>query len=323
MPAKALRSARTAAHLAIEPRSSQSDASSSVARPLRAQLNAIWQLLKAAHKVGGGPNRPPELLEPVHQLRVLSRRANESIKLFKKMLPAKPVEEMRGLLRRIRKAADEARDLDVMILSLEQNAAAMGSPEDTGATASLVQTLGKSRVQAQERISEAIQLLSRIDFPAKIKRLADELESRAKADSLGAKKLARKALSKSARKFFEAGRADLTQDLKLHQLRIRAKKLRYTMELIAPCFDKKFEKFIALVTLIQELSGDIHDHFAAIEVFTGLREDAPHPHERSYFEGLIQGEMRAHTELKTIFQSVWSVENRKDLHLHIEKYVKP
>ncbi len=45
----------------------------------------------------------------------------------------------------------------------------------------------------------------------------------------------------------------------LHQTRIAAKRLRYTMEIFAPCFAPEFEESISKVRLLQELLGQVHD----------------------------------------------------------------
>jgi hypothetical protein len=46
----------------------------------------------------------------------------------------------------------------------------------------------------------------------------------------------------------------------LHQLRISAKRLRYTLELFRPQFGKTGQRQIERVKAIQEALGDLHDH---------------------------------------------------------------
>jgi CHAD domain-containing protein len=45
----------------------------------------------------------------------------------------------------------------------------------------------------------------------------------------------------------------------LHNMRIAAKRLRYTMELFAPCFGKDFARILGTIEEIQERIGAIHD----------------------------------------------------------------
>jgi hypothetical protein len=52
----------------------------------------------------------------------------------------------------------------------------------------------------------------------------------------------------------------------LHDLRISAKRLRYTLELFRPQFGKAGERQIARVKTIQEILGTLHDHDVRIEL---------------------------------------------------------
>lgn len=69
--------------------------------------------------------------------------------------------------------------------------------------------------------------------------------------------------------------------LELHQMRIAAKRLRYTMELAAPSFGTEFGAAIKQIKSIQELLGTIHD----ADVLT--------PQLRDSLRDLLQGEKRA------------------------------
>jgi CHAD domain-containing protein len=47
--------------------------------------------------------------------------------------------------------------------------------------------------------------------------------------------------------------------LKHHEMRIYAKKLRYTMEAFAPLYKNKLEKEIGTITAFQDVLGEMHD----------------------------------------------------------------
>src|SRR4051812_42557814 len=57
-------------------------------------------------------------IEHVHRLRVATRRAAAALKLYGECLPQKSVRWFKKRLRQIRRAAGEARDLDVLIQRL-------------------------------------------------------------------------------------------------------------------------------------------------------------------------------------------------------------
>jgi hypothetical protein len=55
----------------------------------------------------------------------------------------------------------------------------------------------------------------------------------------------------------------------LHDMRISAKRLRYTLELFRPQFGKAGERQIERVKMIQELLGSLHDHDVRIDLIGG------------------------------------------------------
>ena len=88
-------------------------------RALDMRLGLVWHYLPRA------ADKPAET-ENVHQLRVATRRAMAAMQIFDTLLPRK-----RGLwwnkqLKRVRQAAGQARDLDVLAERLRQKAGADG-----------------------------------------------------------------------------------------------------------------------------------------------------------------------------------------------------
>ncbi len=59
----------------------------------------------------------------------------------------------------------------------------------------------------------------------------------------------------------------------LHDMRISAKRLRYTLELFRPQFGKKGERQIERVKAIQEALGILHDHDVRIDMIGGELSD--------------------------------------------------
>ena len=58
----------------------------------------------------------------------------------------------------------------------------------------------------------------------------------------------------------------------LHNMRIAAKRLRYTMEIFAPCFDGAFAEALGTVEKIQERLGAIHDCDVLVPLLTETLE---------------------------------------------------
>ena len=77
-------------------------------RVLDARLKAVCQSLPLAAE------KSDEDVEHVHQLRISVRRAVEAVRVFSGLMEEAEVDALRDRLRRIRLAADEARNWDVM-----------------------------------------------------------------------------------------------------------------------------------------------------------------------------------------------------------------
>jgi CHAD domain-containing protein len=71
-------------------------------------------------------------------------------------------------------------------------------------------------------------------------------------------------LSDESTNFFNAMPDTTADTAALHQLRIRAKALRYTIELVAPAFGPELrDEYYPLVEEVQERLGAVQDHVAA------------------------------------------------------------
>ena len=95
----------------------------------------------------------------------------------------------------------------------------------------------------------------------------------------------------------------------LHNMRIAAKRLRYTMEIFQPCFSgKDFTKAYDQVKAVQEQIGEIHDRDvrgpllqAFLEAHAGSR-----PEIRVGLERLIQSQQSERAELYRKFINSWN-----------------
>jgi CHAD domain-containing protein len=95
----------------------------------------------------------------------------------------------------------------------------------------------------------------------------------------------------------------------LHNMRIAAKRLRYTLEIFAPCFlGKEFEKVYTQAKSIQEQIGEIHDRDVRGPLLQAFLEShAPsRPEIRSGLERLIQSQQAERAELYRRFIASWN-----------------
>ena len=95
----------------------------------------------------------------------------------------------------------------------------------------------------------------------------------------------------------------------LHNMRIAAKRLRYTLEIFAPCFSgKEFEKLSAQAKSIQEQIGEIHDRDVRgplLQAFLEAR-GTELPEIRPGLERLIQSQQSERAALYRKFISYWN-----------------
>ncbi|MEO7720193.1 MAG: CHAD domain-containing protein [Capsulimonas sp.] len=94
----------------------------------------------------------------------------------------------------------------------------------------------------------------------------------------------------------------------LHNMRIAAKRLRYTMEIFAPCFpDAEFTKIYNQVKSVQERIGDIHDCDVRIPLLTAFRDASAtdRPEYKVGLDNLIAAESAKRDTSYTDFVRYW------------------
>jgi CHAD domain-containing protein len=117
--------------------------------------------------------RKSEELEPVHQMRVWSRRTRAALEVFEGCFPRKAFASIEREVKAAADALGEARDLDVMIESLSHRAEALPVAQRTGLE-SFVQKLKANRAARQMAVTQAIERLERQDLKLHFDRLSAE-----------------------------------------------------------------------------------------------------------------------------------------------------
>jgi len=210
------------------------------------------------------------------------------------------VSALRDRLRRIRLAADEARNWDVMCERFSQ-----GSYDEI--TARIVEQIKSRRREAQAPIVAVYQEVLGDACDAKVEKLVREIESHRHGDEK--RRFGRQAhryLSPVVKKFFKAAESDLATDESLHALRIRTKKLRYTMEIVAVAFDSAFRTLYRQVSLFQDLLGTVNDHATAKRLFQDWLSKFEVAEEKAFLGGLLLAEERATKDLQAAFLAIWT-----------------
>ncbi len=196
-------------------------------------------------------------VEHVHRLRVSTRRAIAALKLYSDWLPAKPHRWLKKRLKKIRRAAGDARDLDVLADRILRHGGESAEP--------FLEEIAKRREAAQPAIIEiAARCRHQECFSRKTLRLLERLkppESFGEANMpMNFRDWARLQLAATADSFFQSLPDDHADTAMLHQFRIRAKALRYTIELLASALDPSIRTVhYPIVEELQERLGEIND----------------------------------------------------------------
>jgi CHAD domain-containing protein len=262
-------------------------------RVLDARLKAVCHALPLAAE------KSDDDVEHVHRLRISVRRAVEAVRVFAALIPEVEMGPLRDRLRRIRRAADEARNWDVMTDRFSHG---------EGIRLAILEQIKARRRESQGPIVAVHQELEPDACRAKIEQLVREVESR--RNGRGKRRFGRQApryLAPVVAKFFKTSESELTTDESLHTLRIQAKKVRYTMEIVAVAFDSAFrEKLYPQMTVLQDVLGTVNDHATALTLFGDWLSKSQVVAERAFLEGLVLAGERATADLRTAFLTTWT-----------------
>ncbi|MCU0959435.1 MAG: CHAD domain-containing protein [Pirellulaceae bacterium] len=257
-------------------------------------------------------------VEHVHQLRIATRRAVEAVRLFARYIPPEASEGMRETLREIRRAADGARNLDVLDQLLH------GCLDVSGADVvpRLREEIRRRREAAQQPILAMHERWVADDCDARVATMLAELGGKRRGKKKRSyARYVRPALRRVVRKFFAAADADLADEAALHRFRIAVKKLRYTMELVAVAFAPSFRKELyPQISILQELMGIVNDHAMGKAFFRDWSAQAPDPQQRLFLAGVMLAEDRAHRDVRQAFFTLWTPRFRGDLRQQFDAF---
>jgi CHAD domain-containing protein len=218
--------------------------------------------------------KPYDDPEYVHQLRVGARRATAALRAFDDCLPRKHWRSTKRAIRAIRRAASAARDWDVFLLSLEASLplrAAGGRParDFLAGYAMGERSVAQDHLVAAAAESGPVFVEESAALPA----LAHAPRGDHPPANLG--ELAATRLGTLLGNLTEAVAANPGDVAGLHQLRILAKRLRYSLEIFAACFPPAFRDSVyPMVEELQEHLGAIRDAANAVERLSSLRDRA-------------------------------------------------
>jgi CHAD domain-containing protein/uncharacterized protein Yka (UPF0111/DUF47 family) len=270
------------------------------------------RLAAVRHYLALAAEKAEEDVEYVHQLRVWSRRAAAALALYEEWLPRRRFRWLKKQLKRVRRAANDARDSDVLIHRLRTKESGHGVKpwldevrlERDEAQKALVAV--HDRLRQDRRFAQRIaQLLRRVRF-----------RGGGKAGAANARfgDWARGRLGPVVGRFFAAIPSDRADPAALHRFRVRGKELRYAMEVLAGAFPESFRtRLYPAVEALQNRLGEINDlATAAARLEHKLQTPGGSAHSASWRQ-LLAAEREQLGQARRQFWEWWTPQRLREL----------
>ncbi len=203
-------------------------------------------------------------IEYVHKMRVTSRRLRAALPLFRFCFPGKEFKQWASQLKKITRLLANARDLDVQIAFIEQYTKKLKTAAEKACLETLLKDQKNCRESIQLSVVSGLQKLEASGVLQRTREFCEEIvaeQSSAPFDSDQVLEKAHWHISFRLDDFLSMEKYVYLENKKLkhHQMRIYAKKLRYTMEAFAPLYKNKLAKEIKTITAFQDVLGEMHD----------------------------------------------------------------
>jgi CHAD domain-containing protein len=209
----------------------------------------------------------------VHQMRVAARRMRAALRLFADVLPPTETEHVNAELKWVAGQLGHVRDLDVQLRRL---AASASNLQLSGALEPYVAWLQDQRRQAQQALAGDLisaRFMSLVEALHQVGHWPTTRDADTQVMTDAPRRLDRvfKVFSKRARRLRKESPL-----ANFHGVRIRAKRLRYAAEFFEPSYGKPARKFIARLTHLQDILGELQDGVVAAEHIQRAVEGAAH-----------------------------------------------
>jgi CHAD domain-containing protein len=207
-------------------------------------------------------------IECVHQSRVASRRMRAGLEFFDNCFPAKKTKKWRNQIKKVTKKLGLARDRDVQIEFIQEFLSNLDKRQKQYKRGlnRLLLRLQQNRQKLQPKVVKGIDSFNSsgvlVDMHGEIEKVL--FVSKDKDISLQSEFVFQKSTQRIKKQFNEllshqdCLKNPLDKD-NHHQMRISAKRLRYTLEICDIAFGGELKEMIKAVKKIQTYLGDIHD----------------------------------------------------------------
>jgi CHAD domain-containing protein len=251
-------------------------------------------------------------VEPLHQMRVGTRRLRSDLKTFRPLVEREWADGLREELRWLGQVLGDVRDLDVLIDRLRADAGELESELDP-----LFETLETRRQQARGALLRALRTARYLELLDRLVEAATSPVLTAAADEparAALPPLVRRAWQRVRKKARELDAA--SGDEEYHRVRVLAKRARYGADAVAPALSRKrgaqARKFAKKAADVQDVLGELQDSVVARETIQEVARAHPEAGAFNLAAGrLIERELRERLGNRERFPSVWDRLDRK------------
>jgi CHAD domain-containing protein len=243
--------------------------------------------------------------EGVHQARVATRRLRSDLRTFRSLLEPSSAAALREELGWLARLLGDVRDADVLLERLVRSAGRLTEDERVGADAVLA-ALEDVREAAHARLLDAIGTARYVNLLSALVAAANEPSLRPEATGPATEivpALVRRPWHRLAK--YVAGLDDAPPDDRLHEVRIRAKRVRYATEAIAPVVGKQARSFARAAAALQEVLGDLNDAALAAGWLEERSRDAADRDVRRAADALAATERAAAEDARARWHGPW------------------
>lgn len=229
------------------------DAFRSAARVLRVRFDEVITFHASAML--------PDAVDGIHDMRVASRRLRSALRDFSPVFKKQRLEILKNDLKILADTLGAVRDQDVAIASLEKLREQAKTDTIIGRIGALVAERRSFRKQTHSDLKEALSPKFISDLQEVFRAAVDEAGARRKPAAFTFREIGSELIAASLNDLLDRGKRiyEPFNGKALHKLRIAAKRLRYTIELFAQCWNGTIDQYAREISKLQSHLGEVHD----------------------------------------------------------------
>ena len=220
-----------------------------------------------------------EDVEYIHKLRVASRRLRAALSIFEECLPKKQIKAWKKAVKNLTTSCGTARDEDVLIVFLEKYLTDL-EPRSVAGIEYLIRIQKARRLLMQSEVVNVLESLQASGTLLELSEICRTIQTGRNVENIKTLSTYEKARDRIVERLDEVlALSRFVHDhgaiVKHHELRIAAKRLRYTMEIFSPIYSDGLRDQIELMKQFQDVLGEMHDYYVWSQELRALRQEIP------------------------------------------------